>query len=130
MHQQDGLCIRVQPIEDAAFSRSEALATFVTDVPLVLLALYANVAFAFLPSCVTRQIRAKYLLWVHSASSLFQQQDFASEPTFFQPFPTFFCAATQAGNVERKDVYHACQHGPSSVLGIPRENGKGRQQKR
>jgi hypothetical protein len=96
-HQQHRFRVAMQPVEDAALARHKRLAAFMTDVTLFLLALDTDVAFAFLPSCVTRQIRAKYFLWVHLASSLFQQQDFASEPTFFQPLPTLLWGATLGG---------------------------------
>jgi len=93
-HQQNGFRVRVQAVEDAALAGYKRLAAFVTDVALFLLALHPDVPFTFLTSCMTAQIRAKYFLWVHLASSLFQQQDFASEPTFFQPLPTLLWGAT------------------------------------
>ena len=69
-HQHDCFGIATQPVEQCALRVAERSLTFMADVPAVSLTVYADVAFALLPSCRTVDIGTEYLLWVHGCASL------------------------------------------------------------
>jgi hypothetical protein len=64
-HQQDDLRIAAQAIKQTALRHAKRPVAYATHIPLVLLAMYPNVASPALASCRTVNIGAKYSLWVH-----------------------------------------------------------------
>jgi len=54
----------------------------IAEIPLIFLAMYADISFANLPSCRTIDIGAKYVVGVHGLLSWFQHHEFAFEPLF------------------------------------------------
>jgi hypothetical protein len=64
-HQHHRLRIRPQPIEDRALPIRKRFLTLMTDVPLFYSTMHTDITFSKLSSCVTVNIGANYLLWVH-----------------------------------------------------------------
>jgi hypothetical protein len=64
-HQQDNLRIAAQAIKQTALRHAKRPVAYAAHIPLVLLAMYPNVASPALASCRTVNIGAKYSLWVH-----------------------------------------------------------------
>jgi hypothetical protein len=68
-HDQHQLHICFEPIKNRAAARRKGRPADFTLIPLLLLAMDADVASSDLSSCRTIKIRAKYLLWVHRSHS-------------------------------------------------------------
>jgi hypothetical protein len=57
--------IRPQQIEDRALPIRKCFLTLMTNVPLFYSTMHTNITFSKLSCCLTVNIGAKYLLWVH-----------------------------------------------------------------
>jgi hypothetical protein len=64
-HQHHRLGIGPQAIEDRALRIRKRFLALVADVALFNLTMDTDIAFSYLAPCVTVDVGAKYLLWVH-----------------------------------------------------------------